>query len=93
MFVFEHYNPARRKCLQSNEIRFIGRCLVYLGLVWGCGMHAFYSRSNMNLSRRLVAAGCDARKGTNAVCVGTGRFYKTSRSGEGKSETANNILN
>jgi hypothetical protein len=45
---FEHYNPARRKCLQSNEIRFICRCLVYPALVWGCGMHAFYSWSNMN---------------------------------------------
>jgi len=48
MFVFEHYNPARRKCLKSNEIRFICRCLVYPGLLWGCGMHAFYLWSNMN---------------------------------------------
>jgi hypothetical protein len=65
MFVFEHYNAARRKCPLTNEIRFTCRCLVYLGLGWGCGMHTFYSWSNMNLSRGKVA-----------VCVGTVQSWK-----------------
>ena len=76
MFVLEHYNPARRKCLQSNEIRFIGRCLVYPGLVWGCGMHAFYSWSNMNFISTSCGSWLWRKKGNGRRVRGDRSFLQ-----------------